>query len=176
MPTVFSHPVVPLTVALCAGDRAVPPKLLWAGVAASILPDLDAVSFMIGVPYTSVYGHRGVSHSLTFAAVIGLCAAAIAPRLSLSRWAAFMYVSMAYASHGLLDMLTDGGRGIAFLWPLSSERYFLPWQVIKVSPIAAHRFLSSRGLEVLQSELLWIWLPSTLAVLACHLLWRKHAV
>jgi inner membrane protein len=63
------------------------------------------------------------------------------------------------ASHGILDAFTNGGLGIAFLWPFSSERYFAPYQVIEVSPIGISRFLSSRGLAVLESELVWVWAP-----------------
>jgi len=75
------------------------------------------------------------------------------------------------ASHGLLDALTDGGLGVAFLAPFSGERFFFPWQPIEVSPIGLRRFLSGRGLEVLRSELLWVWLPSILLAGAA-LAWR----
>jgi len=55
--------------------------------------------------------------------------------------------------------MTNGGLGIAFFWPFTDTRYFLPWQPIEVSPIGAARFLNQRGLEVLQSELIWVVLP-----------------
>jgi len=60
--------------------------------------------------------------------------------------------------------MTDGGLGVAFFSPFNNDRYFLTWRPIRVSPIGIGRFFSDRGLAVLQSELLWIWLPS--AVLA----------
>jgi protein-S-isoprenylcysteine O-methyltransferase Ste14 len=44
------------------------------------------------------------------------------------------------ATHGLLDTLTDGGRGVALLWPFSLERYFAPWQPIPVAPIGPRLF------------------------------------
>jgi inner membrane protein len=53
---------------------------------------------------------------------------------------------------------------VAFFAPLDDTRYFLPWRPIPVSPISLERFLSQRGLHVLQGELLWVWLPA--AVLA----------
>jgi len=56
------------------------------------------------------------------------------------------------ASHGLLDALTNGGRGIALLWPFTNARYFAPWRPIPVAPIGL-RFLSSRGLHVALVEL-----------------------
>jgi inner membrane protein len=72
---------------------------------------------------------------------------------------ALLFVSLAAASHGLLDAFTTGGSGVAFFWPFSDERYFLPMQKIRVSPIGISRFLSERGIQVLVSELRWVWLP-----------------
>jgi hypothetical protein len=40
----------------------------------------------------------------------------------------------------------------------------LPFRPIEVSPIGVRQFFSERGLTVLASEMLWVWLPS--AVLA----------
>jgi inner membrane protein len=80
----------------------------------------------------------------------------------------------ATASHGLLDAMTDGGLGVAFLSPLDNRRYFLPWTPIRVSPIGVARFFGARGFAVLQTEVLWIWLPA--AVLAmCAWILRRHA-
>jgi len=65
-------------------------------------------------------------------------------------------------SHGVLDACTNGGLGIAFFAPFSDTRFFLPARPIEVSPIGA-AFFSMRGWSVLESEMLWVWLP-TLAV------------
>jgi len=69
--------------------------------------------------------------------------------------------------------MTDGGLGVAFFSPCDNQRYFLPWRPIHVSPIGAGRFFTHRGLEVLQSELLWIWLPATLLATSAWLLRRR---
>lgn len=69
--------------------------------------------------------------------------------------------------------MTDGGLGVAFFSPFDDTRYFLPWTPIRVSPIGMERFFSGRGLAVLQSELLWIWLPAAVLAVAGWLL-RKH--
>lgn len=55
--------------------------------------------------------------------------------------------------------MTTGGSGIAFFWPFGNERYFMPLQVILVSPIGISRFFSERGVLVLLSEAKWVWLP-----------------
>jgi inner membrane protein len=56
--------------------------------------------------------------------------------------------------------MTNGGLGVAFLAPVNNTRYFFPWTPIRVSPIGITRFFSDRGLSVLRSEFVWIWLPT----------------
>jgi inner membrane protein len=60
--------------------------------------------------------------------------------------------------------MTDGGLGIAFFAPFDNERYFFPWRPIAVSPISVTAFFSERGLAVIRSEILWIWIPCLLLV------------
>jgi inner membrane protein len=85
----------------------------------------------------------------------------------------WIYLFLATASHGFLDAMTDGGLGVAFFSPFSNKRYFLPWTPIRVSPIGAGRFFSSRGLDVLRTEFLWIWLPAAVLVMAAWILWHR---
>ncbi len=167
MPTILSHPVVPLAMGLGLGLRLLPPRLLIAGMVASILPDLDVIGFGLGVEYGSQFGHRGFSHSLSMALAIGLIAACFHKSLRTGFALSFGFVSLASASHGILDAFTNGGIGVAFLWPFSAERFFAPFRVIEVSPIGVSRIFSERFLHVLESELLWLWLPGV--VFACSL-------
>ena len=67
MPTILTHPAVPLALALGTGGRLTPPRLAVAGVICSSLPDVDSLGFWAGVPYASLFGHRGFTHSLFFA-------------------------------------------------------------------------------------------------------------
>lgn len=172
MPTILSHAAVPLALGLGLGARIVPPRLLVAGVLAAMLPDLDVIAFRLHIAYADDFGHRGISHSLLLALLLGLLALTAAPLLGSSRGRAFSFISLAAASHGLLDMFTNGGLGVAFWWPWSAERLFSPWQVIEVSPLTWQRLLSPRGLAVLLSELRWVWLPA-LGVACALLLGRK---
>jgi len=55
---------------------------------------------------------------------------------------------------------------------LVKRSLFFPWQVIEVSPLSLSRVFSARGLAVIQSELLWIWLPALLSGLALFALRR----
>ena len=175
MPSIFSHPAVPLALTIGLGANIIPPRLLLAGIAGCILPDADVITFHLDVSYGSVLAHRGFTHSILFALMCGALAAACATRLRTSRRTASLFVGIATASHGVLDAMTTGGSGIAFFWPLTDERYFLPVQMILVSPISPSRFFSERGLAVLASELMWVWLPACLFAVTIWLARRALA-
>ncbi len=67
--------------------------------------------------------------------------------------------------------MTNGGRGVAFFSPFLSTRYFLPFRPLEVSPLDVGAFFTQRGVEVLKSEMVWIWLPSAVLVTVVAL-WR----
>jgi inner membrane protein len=151
----------------------VPPRLAAAAIACSILPDVDALLYWSGVPYDHTFGHRGFTHSIIFAVIIGAAGAVAAPRLGSKRLAASGVLFLSTLSHGVLDAMTTGGLGVAFFSPFSNHRFFLPWRVIEVSPIGVSRFFSSRGLEILASEVVTVWLPCLLLA-AIGLLVRRR--
>ena len=159
MASIFIHPAVPAAIAMGMGRDAISTRLLVVAMVATIFPDIDVLAFRFDIPYADPFGHRGWTHSILFAAGMGALAAMAAPYLGATRWAAFLLITISMASHGLLDAMTNGGLGVAFFWPLTDARYFLPWQPIEVSPIGAARFFTSRGLDVIWSELVWIGLP-----------------
>ncbi|MDK9719287.1 MAG: metal-dependent hydrolase [Trichlorobacter sp.] len=164
MPTIITHPVLPLAMAYGAGRTIISTRLLLAGTIASVLPDLDVVAFRFGIPYAATFGHRGFSHSVLFAFVVACIGAGMSRWLNSTSSRTFFFLFFATVSHGVLDAFTTGGLGIAFLWPWSDARFFAPVQVIKVSPFGVSRFLSPRGVAVLKSELLWVWLPSCIVM------------
>lgn len=171
MPTIFTHAVVPLAAGLALGRKALPPRLVAAGMLAAIAPDFDTVAFRLGIAYADPFGHRGATHSIAFALALGALAAIAAPWLRCGRWRAFAFLAACTLSHPLLDALTSGGLGVALLWPFSHERVFAPWRPIAVSPIGAG-FFSARGLTVLWSELKWVWLPCAVIALGTGLVRR----
>lgn len=162
--SVISHPAVPLALAVALGPSRVPAALVVVGCAASVLPDMDSLGFAAGIPYGHPLGHRGFTHSLFFAALLALLCWPLSRRLGASPLTTLAFVFVSAASHGLLDAMTTGGLGVAFLSPFSNARHFLPWRSILVSPIGVEPFFSRYGLRVLWSEVVWIWIPS--AVLA----------
>src|SRR5205823_12908227 len=74
------------------------------------------------------------------------------------------------AAHPILDAMTNGGLGVAFFAPFENSRYFLPWRPVEVSPIGVRAFFTARGLAVLHSEFLWIWIPSAVWMAAVWLI------
>jgi inner membrane protein len=173
MPTIFSHPAVPLALGFGLGKEIISRRLLFAGIAASILPDLDVVAFSFGIPYEHQFGHRGFSHSLFFAALVALIGAC-GHRLLHSRFGiAFAFLFLATASHGIFDAFTNGGLGIALFWPWSDERHFARYQLIEVAPIGISYFFSPWGVKVILSELRWVWLPCAIGGLGLAVVrWR----
>jgi inner membrane protein len=120
--------------------------------ALSLLPDADVIAFWLRIPYSAPFGHRGASHSFVAAAAAGLLAGLAARPLGFGFLRAALFSAAVVASHGILDTLTDGGLGIALLWPFSNERFFAPWRPIPVAPIGM-AFFSSWGMRVAAAEL-----------------------
>jgi inner membrane protein len=174
MPTIFSHAIFSMAFGAAYAAKPMPVRFwVWAGLC-SVLPDLDVIAFAFGVPYRSVWGHRGFTHSLLFAILAGWVIARWAFRdedLSMmmhSRASLAIFFSLAIASHLAFDSLTNGGLGVAVFAPFDNTRYFAPWRPIQVSPIGAD-FFSSRGLLVLGSEIVWVWLPALALILLAKL-------
>lgn len=133
------------------------------GAICSVIPDLDVIGFRFGVRYGDLLGHRGFTHSLFFAAAVSLLGTLLVRQLSAgyagNRLQFFSFLFVCTASHGFLDAFTNGGLGVAFFSPFSNQRCFFPWRPLEVSPIGIADFLSGPGLQVLRSELLFVWLP-----------------
>jgi len=154
-------------------------KFWILSIACSVLPDADVIGYRwLYVPTYDFFGHRGFFHSPFFAALVSIFIVCVFYRkevtFSKKWWKYFFYFFILAASHGILDALTNGGNGIALLSPLTNERYFFPWTPIEVSPLSVGAFLSRRGLTVLASELLWIWLPAFFYIFFLRIKNRSH--
>ena len=141
---------------LFAGRRPTAVKLggsMLAFAALSSAADLDVVAFALGIPYDAPWGHRGAVHSLAVGLALGLVFALAARILGRPFLRTVALACLVGVSHPLFDTLTDGGKGIALLWPFSDERLFAPWRPIPVAPIGPSA-LSARGWVVVRAELL----------------------
>ncbi len=178
MATPFSHVIAAGTLGVALRPERAPIRLWILGAICSVVPDVDAIGFWMGVPYEHPFGHRGMTHSLAFAALLG---AFIVARFFAEaewkphRWRLFLYFFLATASHGVLDAMTNGGLGVAFFAPFDHTRYFFPLRPIEVSPISITGFLTWRGAEILASEVLWVWLPAFVIASVFHVARRRAA-
>ncbi len=167
MPTFISHGVVAIAAGkLYSKNEAI---IFWLlSIVCSILPDADALSFIIGIRYGSTFGHRGFSHSILFATLIALIIVSFGFReikLNSKRWwALLIYFSSIGILHGILDAMTNGGLGVGFFIPFESSRYFLPFRPIEVSPLGLNGLITAQGVKVMISEALWIWFPAAVII------------
>jgi inner membrane protein len=169
MPSLFTHAFVGAAISTLApaGYRGLG---LAAGLGAlAALPDLDVVAFRFGVGYAHPLGHRGLSHSLPFAALISVPLwwwlvrrSGRSPRLP--EFGLLAVIFLACASHGFLDAFTDAGLGVGFFVPFNDARYFFPWRPILTSPLEVGEFFAGRGMTILRNEIGWVWLPTALLV------------
>lgn len=171
MPTIITHAVVGTAAGWAFASEGMPARFWVLAAFCPMIPDLDVAAFPLGIPYGDFWGHRGFLHSPAFALVSSLLLALVffwgrsGPKSWPALWAFLFLIT---ASHGILDAFTDGGLGIALLAPLDNGRYFFPVRPIAVSPIGAGAFFTERGLRVMASEVVWVWLP----VLAGAAGWR----
>jgi inner membrane protein len=176
MPSAFAHaaPVIALAPVFWTPTA---PRMLWlVGVLAAMAPDLDVLAFRVGIPYEHPLGHRGLWHSIPFAAAVAgvLTFGLFRNQMpGFSRARAFLFLFLATASHGILDAFTNGGLGVALLSPFDDTRYFAPLRPIEVSPLTPQKFFTARGLTIVASELRWVWLPF-LSLAAVLLAYRRQ--
>jgi inner membrane protein len=184
MPTIFSHAIFSSALGAAYATEPMPKRFWFLAAMCSVLPDFDVIAFGLGIPYRSVWGHRGFTHSILFSVLIGCAIAWIAFRqeeleaMKRSRLSLAIFFILAIVSHPVLDSLTSGGLGVAALWPFENARYFAPWRPIRVSPIGAD-FFSARGLLVLASEIIWVWLPALALVTIAklfHRIWTNKTI
>ncbi|HVG20615.1 MAG TPA: metal-dependent hydrolase [Blastocatellia bacterium] len=174
MCSVITHPAVPIALYATLPKDSISSTVLLLGAVCSAAPDLDVIGFRFGIRYGDMLGHRGLTHSILFAAALAaLLTFAIPTHAKSSRLLIFIFLFISTLSHGVLDALTNGGLGVAFFAPFHNGRYFFPWQPIEVSPIGVGSFFSARGMQVLLNELKWVWLPSGL-VFALGLIFKRY--
>ncbi|WP_103866341.1 metal-dependent hydrolase [Aquimarina sp. I32.4] len=178
MASIFAHGFIAYALGKSFSKEIHTKKIWILGILCSIIPDADVIGFKFGIAYESFWGHRGFSHSLLFALLLGICITLIFYNKKIftkAGIALILYFGICTASHGILDAMTTGGLGVAFFSPFDDIRYFLPWRPIQVSPIGAIKFFSVWGVKVLLSELIWIAIPATMYILATNYV-RKQKI
>lgn len=128
-----------VAVGAALAPRALVRPFLLTGAVCAVIPDLDGIGrWLYGAAgdFELLGGHRGFTHSLTFAA---LCGAALSACTFLNRRGKGLrvrfavFIALAVASHGALDTLTSIGATtspVQFFSPFSTRGYASPWQPI----------------------------------------------
>lgn len=160
MASAFGHVAIPAMLYAGFRGKAINFRLFVLAAVCSILPDLDVLAFKFGISASSQWGHRGFTHSIAFSIGVALVVTTLHRLLKVKPFAVFLIAFLSCVSHGLLDAMTNGGPGVAFYWPFSTERIFFPFRPIAVSPIGISAFFTQRGLKVLISEAKWIFCPA----------------
>ncbi|HXG83721.1 MAG TPA: metal-dependent hydrolase [Pyrinomonadaceae bacterium] len=97
-------------------------KPLLAGAFLANLADFD---FLLVFVLHSKHWHRGFTHSIVFALLVGLLFVLYLGKRRLREAAAF---GLAFASHCFLDFVTTKeGGGLELLFPFSGERFVGGW-------------------------------------------------
>lgn len=177
MASAFSHAIVALAMGRVFQHKQLGWPELCLGAFCSVMPDFDVIGFSIGIQYGDLWGHRGLTHSVAFAALFAGSLVALWYRGKPARamTGLFLYFFLCTVSHGVLDAMTDGGLGVAFFSPFDTTRYFFPVRPVLVSPIGVSEFFSAYGVRILTSEALWIWLPSGVAFLVFRVAQRLRS-
>lgn len=134
----------------------------------AVAPDLDLIGWPLGIPFEAPLGHRGLTHSIPFAAVLGIVAAWGFLRMlqSRHRLVAGLAIFLATTTHGLLDALTTySPTGPAFWAPFSNARYRFLWTPLT----GAGGFRTAFG-----QEALFVCLPALALMLGIEW-WRRRS-
>ena len=163
MASALTHAFAAVALTRTLSQRKRDWRFWMLAVASSILPDADVVGFAFGIEYGDLLGHRGLSHSLLFAALWSLlvvsCEYRRLMKFSRNWWSLVGLFFLVTVSHGILDAMTNGGLGVAFFSPFDTARYFFPWRPVRVSPVGVGRFFSGEGAAIMASEIEYVWLP-----------------
>jgi inner membrane protein len=151
-------------------------RLWFLSLVCSALPDIDGVisrlaSRLFGLQLTGMWwAHRGFSHSVLFALIIGVLAGIVARkimRFEKPTWLLALYFFAVVMSHGLIDGTTYGGEGVMFFAPFETDRYLFLFT--PVPTLNARQWLGSQGLMTFAKEMLWIWLPLSIVGIGLRL-------
>jgi inner membrane protein len=134
MPTPVAHTLCGYVCYEISSHPETRRRFAWmAGmIAAANLADMDYLpGVVINQPNSF---HHGMSHSLLFAVLFGILAGAVTFAYKRQFWNVFLWMTLAYTSHILLDfftMDTSAPFGEQLLWPFSSEYYLSPVSIFR---------------------------------------------
>lgn len=119
MPFPLGHTAIGLTTYELTGRKTTPQNRLWGAifiVVLSNLPDLDILAGLIFAGNGHLF-HRGPTHSLLFALVMGYLAAKIAQRFAVLPPFGFKMCGAVIFSHVIADLIFTS-TPVSLFWPL----------------------------------------------------------
>jgi inner membrane protein len=132
MPLPVAHGLLGATLVAAVLPRTSPRRYALALAAGAALANAADLDFALVFALHSRAWHRGFTHSLAFALVVGLLLLVTLGRRRAAKAAAY---SLAYASHAVLDFATTKfGGGVELLWPFGAERLALGWRGLSELP------------------------------------------
>ena len=72
MASLFGHGLAAVALGNTYSKKITSWKFWLLGMFGAILPDGDVLGFKFGIAYGSFWGHRGFTHSLLFALLVGI--------------------------------------------------------------------------------------------------------
>ena len=132
MPLPVAHGLLGASLVAALRPRESPRRYAYALAAGALLANAADLDFCLVFALRSKAWHRGFTHSLVFALLVGLLFLALLGRRRAREAAAY---GLAYASHAALDFATTkAGGGLELLWPFSAERFALGWRGLSEIP------------------------------------------
>jgi inner membrane protein len=172
MASIFGHGLVAYTTTKLIDSKS-DKLLLLLAVGSAILPDLDILAFKFGISYSHPLGHRGFTHSILFSVLWSVLLSYLFGKNRKLIFAIVLFLST--VSHGILDAMTSGGKGIGFFIPFDNSRYFFSFRGIKVSPIGIEQFFSKWGANVILSELKYLGLPCFIILITLFFIRKRKS-
>jgi len=167
MASIIGHAAVGFTLSKIIDNKNLK-WLLVVAIFSTILPDFDVIGFRLGIPYEAPLGHRGFTHSILFALLWALLLMFALGKQNKLVW--FIVIFLSTISHGFLDAMTSGGRGVGFFIPFNNSRFFFLFRGVEVSPIGVEKFFSEWGVRVILSEIKYIVIPCLLILVILYIL------
>ena len=132
MPTPISHFAVGFAVAAWTQQDAPTRRVCVAAAVCGALPDIDVLGSALHVAQTSLFSHRALTHSLTFALMAAVAVTRVFFRGdewggAQGRTRIGFILALALLSHACLDALSTYSSGVEFLAPFSQERFRFAW-------------------------------------------------
>ena len=133
MSSIVGHALAGAAVAsTLAGETAKEKRATLLALAAllALAPDLDVLIYMAFRPL-GMTPHRGITHTVVFAALAGVpLALGLRRFVGLNYLRAFCICFGVWLSHSLLDFLMGAGPPVPFFWPYARDGYLLSFRLV----------------------------------------------